>query len=64
VLGQEEFIMERILDPCVNDSDQGFDYLVHWKDFSAAHDSWEPWEEVVQTQVYCQYYNVYSILVI
>ena len=52
VNGQEEFIIERVLDSRVNQQDNGFDYLVKWYSFSDAHNSWEPWEEVVHTQPY------------
>lgn len=47
--GQEEYIIDRILDSRINPEDDGYDYLVRWKDYTPAHDSWEPWEEVHNT---------------
>ncbi|RXK41367.1 hypothetical protein M231_01272 [Tremella mesenterica] len=51
VEGQEEYIVSKILDSRIS-NDGGYDYLVQWQDFSEAHNSWEPWEEVYETSAY------------
>lgn len=52
VEGEPEYAVERILDSRINPDDDGFDYLVHWKDYTNDHDSWEPWEEIHDTTAY------------
>lgn len=49
VEGEQEYTIDRILNSRINPDDDGFDYLVHWKDFSSDNDSWEPWENVHDT---------------
>ncbi|RXK39475.1 hypothetical protein M231_03308 [Tremella mesenterica] len=51
VNGQEEYIVNHILDSRIG-ADNGYDYLVNWKDYSSVHDSWEPWENVNHTTAY------------
>ena len=51
VQGEEEFIVERILDSRIG-PDDGYDYLIKWKDQSDANISWEPWEEIHKTFAY------------
>lgn len=52
VEGEPEYAVEHILDSRINPDDDGFDYLVHWKDYTNDHDSWEPWEEIHDTTAY------------
>jgi hypothetical protein len=56
VNGQEEWIIDRILDSGITDDDE-YVYLVHWRDFSNAHDSWEPWSELQNTKAYRAFYR-------
>ncbi|RXK34871.1 hypothetical protein M231_07873, partial [Tremella mesenterica] len=51
VEGEQEYIIDRILDSRIS-NDGGYDYLVHWRDYSSAHDSWEPWEEIHNTTAF------------
>lgn len=50
--GEQVYIIDKILDSRISDSDHGYDYLVHWRDFSSDEDSWEPWEQVWETSAY------------
>lgn len=56
VEGEQEYTIDRILDSRIADDD-GYDYLVHWKDFSSEHDSWEPWENIYDTAPYRAFYR-------
>ena len=42
--GEPEWEVEQILDMRTRRS--GKQYLIHWKGYSNAHDSWEPWENI------------------
>ena len=41
---EPEWEVEQILDTWTRRS--GNQYLIHWKGYSSAHDSWEPWENI------------------
>ena len=42
--GEPEWKVEQILDMRTQQS--GKQYLIRWKGYSSAHDSWEPWENI------------------
>ena len=42
--GVVEWEVEKILDMRTRRSQK--QYLIHWKGYSSAHDSWEPWENI------------------
>ena len=42
--GEPEWGVEQILD--IRTWRSGKQYLIHWKGYSNAHDSWEPWENI------------------
>jgi hypothetical protein len=44
--GETEYEVEHILDSCCTGRGCHLEYLVRWKGYSEADDSWEPWENI------------------
>ncbi|KAK4685054.1 putative transposase, partial [Tremellales sp. Uapishka_1] len=56
VNGQEEWIIERILDSSRSE-DNDYIYLVKWLDFPQSDNSWEPWDNVHNTGPFKTFYR-------
>ena len=52
--GEEEWVVEEILDSRM--MNRKLRYLVKWKDFTAEHNSWEPWDNVRAPDLVAEFY--------
>ena len=53
--GEEEWVVEKILDSKVNNRKLRF--LVKWKNFGIKHNSWEPWNNVHAPDLVADFYR-------
>ena len=55
--GEEEYIVDWILDLRRHGRNKQLQFLIHWEGYSAAHDSWEPAKEVHAPAKIEEYYQ-------
>ena len=55
--GEEEYVVDRILNSRRHGRNKQLQFLIHWKGYSAAHDSWEPAKEVHAPAKIEEYYQ-------
>ena len=49
------YVVERLL--AARDTAYGREYRVHWADYSSAHDSWEPEENILDTELIDEFHQ-------
>jgi len=49
------YTVERLL--ATRETAEGREYLVHWSDYSAAHDSWEPEENIIDEELIDEFHD-------
>ena len=57
VEGEEEYIVDRILNSRRHGRNKQLQFLIHWEGYSTAHDSWEPAKEVHTPAKIEEYYQ-------
>ena len=55
--GEEEYIVDRILNSQQHGKGKQLQFLIHWEDYSTAHDSWEPATKVHAPMKVEEYYQ-------
>ena len=55
--GEEEWVVEEILDSKM--TNRKLRYLIKWKDFSAEHNTWEPWDNLHAPELVADFHRRY-----